>query len=398
MSDYIHDEARDGTEPRRAFFRSLAASLADHTFVKLVLARPRGGPRDLLRIDVRRIALRGEDQLSFVEHYTTRDTTRNLPLVAGRRHAEQLAGNPFANLHLFTQDAEHQLRIGKRGTAHLSVTPHRRPAPTTDHDRHKPRWLEPTRPFLRTLGVTTAEGTVVPAMARKWRQIDQFVGVLASALAKAGLDNRSELQIADYGAGKGYLTFAVHDWLLQRGVRATTTAVEVRDDLVAMGNDHVHGLGLAGMQFVRGDLTSHRPTRLDVLLALHACDTATDEALHLGVQARAAVLVAAPCCHRELRRQFTPPPMLADLLEYGVHQEQHCEMLTDTVRALLLAASGYAVQLFEFVSLEHTAKNKLLLAVRRPDGQTDVSARERAAALLTAHGVPTQRLQQLLQG
>mgnify|MGYP002785193690 CR=1 FL=1 len=383
-------------EPRGEFFAQLQRSLTDHTFVKMVFARPRGGAPDLQRVDVRRIALRGVDHLSFVHHFRTRDTTRNLPLLEAVRLAEQMAGQPFANLHLFTRDAELQLRFAKRGKAHLSVTAHQRAVPTASHDRQKARWLAADRPFLRTLGVTTPDGQVVPAMARKWRQIDQFVGVIAKALEDAGLAAAAPLQLADFGAGKGYLTFAVHDWLQQQGGTPTTTAVERREDLVAAGNDAAAALGITGLQFVAGDLQSHRPERLDVLLALHACDTATDAALHLGIQSGAAVVVCAPCCHRELRPQLAAGPLLAEVLRHGVHEEQFAEMLTDSVRALLLEAAGYATKVFEFVSLEHTAKNKLLLGVRRRDAVRDTTAQERAVALLAAHGIRHQELLQRL--
>jgi hypothetical protein len=388
----------DPSAPRREFFAQLERSLTDHTFVKLVFARPRSGPPDLQRVDARRVALRGVDHLSFVHHFTTRDTTRNLPLPEALRCAEQLAGQPFANLHLFTRAAELQLRLGKRGTAHLTVTAHQRAVPAASHDRQKARWLAADRPFLRTLGVTTPDGQVVPTMARKWRQIDQFVGVVAKALEDAGLAASAPLQLADFGAGKGYLTFAVHDWLQQQGGAPTTIAVERREDLVAAGNDAAAALGIQGLQFVQGDLASHRPERLDLLLALHACDTATDAALYLGITSGAAVVVCAPCCHRELRPQLAAGPGLADVLRHGVHEEQFAEMLTDSVRALLLEAAGYTTKVFEFVALEHTAKNKLLLGVRHQNTERAASARQRAVALLAAHGAHHQELLRLLGG
>lgn len=390
----LPDNAHD---PRTSFFTQLGTSLDAGTFVKLVLARPRAGNAGQ-RLDVRRIALGEVAHLSFVHHYATNDITKNHPQKQGLAELERLAGPTFLNLHLFTRSEELQLRFGKRGTCHLS---RHEPAQAVaaapaSHDREKERWIDVRRPFLADLGVTTAQHQVIPSMARKWRQIDRFVGVFADALAASPLATATRLRIADFGAGKGYLTFALHDWLRSRGIEALVTGVELRPELVQQGNDRVARLGLTGLRFVQGDVRSHEPEALDVVIALHACDIATDHALHLGLRAGAAILLCSPCCHQELRPQLQSPPPLQAILQHGIHKHQHAEMLTDGLRALLLEARGYDTQVFEFVSFEHTHKNKMILAVQRRDARPAPEILAKVAEIKQFYGIREQRLERLL--
>ncbi len=170
----------------------------------------------------------------------------------------------------------------------------------------------------------------------------------------------------DFGAGKGYLTFALHDHLRHTlGLAADVTGVELRDDMVRLCSDAAQRLGLAGLAFEQGDVQSRAPEAIDVMIALHACDTATDHAIHAGIRAGAAVIVCSPCCHKEIRPQMKAPALLRPMLQHGIHLGQEAEMVTDSLRALLLESQGYATQVFEFVALEHTSKNKMILATLR---------------------------------
>jgi hypothetical protein len=173
-----------------------------------------------------------------------------------------------------------------------------------------------------------------------------------------------------------------------------------KPDLVAEGNRIVQGLGLQGLRLVQGDVgdAAAAPERFDVMIALHACDTATDAAIHRGIRAGAQLIVCSPCCHKQLRPQLLSPGPLRSVFQHGIHAEQQAEMLTDTLRALLLQASGYETQVFEFVALEHTRKNKMILAVKKPG----MLAAEGAAALAEADelqrffGIREQALRRLL--
>jgi hypothetical protein len=208
------------------------------------------------------------------------------------------------------------------------------------------------------------------------------------------------VRVVDFGAGKGYLTFAVHDHLRQQpGIDAQVTGVELRPDMVRLGNEVVDKLGLDGLRFDEGDVRSQAARPIDVMIALHACDTATDHAIDLGVRGGAAVIVCSPCCHKELRPQLLSPHPMRPILQHGVHMGQQAEMLTDGLRAMLLDACGYDTQVFEFVALEHTQKNKMILAVKRAQTQpANDAVWAQIDDIKAFYGIREQCLESLLRG
>ena len=387
-----------------AFDRAVAA----RTLGSLVLSKRRQGVGDLESVRLRPVMLRGEAMLSFVYRHATRDITRNLDPPAARAAVVALLdpeGAPsFAHATLHTGEAELQLRISKKGRH--SLVKKQRPAaaavPTApSHDRAKARALPLELPFWVDLGIADERHRLVPSMARKWKQIDKFLEVLEHALADAGVDETAPApRVVDFGCGKGYLTFAVHAYLQRRfGGAPEVTGVELRPDLVALCNAAAARSRCEGLRFVEGDLRSFEPRSVDVMIALHACDTATDHALDLGLRAGARILIASPCCHKELRPQLQSPRALAPLLRHGIHLGQEAEMLTDGLRALALEGAGYQAKVFEFVSLEHTAKNKMILATRRVEGAGETARRALAEAesLKSFYGIREQCLERLLR-
>jgi hypothetical protein len=238
-----------------------------------------------------------------------------------------------------------------------------------------------------------------PAMARKWKQINKFVEVFAHALEASPLAQAQRIHVVDFGSGKGYLTFAVHDWLRHtRGVEAQVTGVELRRDMVELCNGVARRLDLQGLNFIEGDVRTWQPGPLDAMIALHACDTATDHALHLGVRAGASIVMCSPCCHKQIRPQLLSPHPMRPILQHGVHLGQEAEMVTDGLRALLLEACGYDTQVFEFISLEHTNKNKMILGVKRAAGKPADGAMAQIAEVKRFYGIREQSLESLLLG
>jgi SAM-dependent methyltransferase len=269
---------------------------------------------------------------------------------------------------------------------------------TSAHDRAKRRFVDIGRPWLVDLGVTDAEGRLVPAMARKWKQINKFVEVFAHALASSRLADAKQLNVIDFGSGKGYLTFAIHDWLREaKGVDAQVTGVELRPDMVRLCNQAIAKLGIDGLRIEEGDVRSYQPAALNVMIALHACDVATDYAIHLGIRAEADIIMCSPCCHKQIRPQLLSPHPLRPILQHGVHLGQEAEMLTDGLRALLLDASGYDTQVFEFISLEHTNKNKMILAVKRAQPKPPAEVLAQIAEIKQFYGIREQCLETLLK-
>ncbi len=393
-----------GQDPLERFTRAFEGAVVAGDLVRFVASKPTAAAVDLVRIDGRLVTVQGRGLVQFVLHHSTRDVTRNVELAEALELVRAWCGTSFLRLHLATPREELQLMVGKRGQLGLSVAKVRteRAAASPAHDRVKRRHVDTSAAYLHALGVTDAKGAVIAAMARKFKQIDKFVEVLDGAIAAVGLSVPGQrVRIADFGCGKGYLTFAVHEFLRrERGLAVETVGVEQREDLVGLCNTVAADTGCVGLSFVRGDIATFAVGSLDVMIALHACDTATDHALDLGMRAGASVLVCSPCCHKELRPELEPPAALAPLLRFGVHLGQEAEMLTDTVRALLVEGEGYDAKVFEFVALEHTSKNKMLLATRRAVGlesERRSSRRSEAAALLAYFGASRQRLFDLLR-
>lgn len=387
------------------FLTLLEAAVRDGSFVRLVLGKPRGGDDATLQnVYIRPVRLKSGPHLSFLWRHDTRDLTKNVDPEDGVLEVGRLVGAIFHSAHLFLPQRTVQLEFNKKGEPRLTFGKPARGGKTapaaesaTAHDRPKHRLLtDASHDWLHALGVTNSAGVVREGMADKHRQIHQFVELLSHLLAAAPLPHDRPAEIADMGCGKGYLTFAAHDYLEFTARRsARVCGVELRPELVAQGNRLAHDTGRTKLSFVRGTIQEARLPDPDVLIALHACDTATDDALARGLAAGAALLVVAPCCQKEIRPQLRAAPVLAPALRHGIFAERHAEFATDALRALLLEWAGYDTKVFEFISTEHTAKNLMIAATRRahPEGEATRAQRARAARDFAAfYGITTQAL------
>jgi hypothetical protein len=400
------------TPPREDFLAQLGTGVRDGSFVKLTLGKPRGADPTLRSLHVRPVTLRGAPHISFVWRHDRQDITKNHAPEDAITELATLIGGDFHRAHLFTTARLAQLEFNKKGEPRLTYGPAAVEKADGEHDRTKQRLLtDQSQEWLEKLGVTTATGSVREGLADKHRQIHKFTEILSHLATGASLPTHRPLQIADMGCGKGYLTFATHDYFNLVAQRpAHVRGIEAREELVTLCNRIAHETGRDDLNFVQGTIESAKLPALDVLIALHACDTATDDALAKGVQAGAALLVVSPCCQKELRPQLTAAPVLAPALCHGIFQERHAEFATDALRALLLEWAGYDTKVFEFISTEHTAKNLMIAATKRlpgdRPGQTPAGqqagtvsgpARTEAAALkvreLAAfYGIKTQAL------
>ena len=395
---------------RDRFLALLRAAVHSGDLVKLTLGKHRGADPSLQNLFVRPVALKSGPHLAFVWRHTNRDVTKNHAPDAALALLEPLLGGDFLDAHLFTASAHAQFESQPGGTARLKISrarPGPAPAPpATSHDRAKEHPIPARAPWLQALGVTNDQGRPRQGMADKFRQIQNFAELLSHLLAEAfppaaPAAPAPPLRVVDAGSGKGYLTFALAHLL---GPRAQVLGLEVRPELVDLCNRVARDHGLAHLTFRAGRIAEENfgdpgttaESRLDVLLALHACDTATDDALALGVAAGARLLVVAPCCQKELRPQLVAPPVLAAALRHGIFRERQAEFVTDALRALLLEWAGYRTKVFEFIATEHTPKNLMLAAIRaHPPGDPDRAARAREFAAF--YGIRAQRLAGLLQ-
>ena len=362
--------------PQDQFFSLVQTHLNQQTLVKLVLGNYTGPIADLVRVQVRPVTIKGQACLSFVHRHQTKDIIKNLPVNEGFAALQSMVGQEFRNAHLLTPTEDIQLAISKKGKATLRFgkSDHQEAA-SQEHNRQKERLLALDRPYLTALGVTDAKQALIPAMSRKWKQINKFIEVFSRALASSQLAQSPNIHVVDFGSGKGYLTFAIHDFLENNlALNAQVTGVDLKEDMVELGNTAATKLGLKGLRFDHGDVRTYQAGTVNVMIALHACDIATDYAIHMGIRTGADIIMCSPCCHKQIRPQLLSPHPLRPILQHGVHLGQEAEMLTDGLRALLLEACGYDTQVFEFISLEHTNKNKMILATKRASGAPDKAA------------------------
>ena len=378
------------------FFEKLRVSLAEGTFVKVTLSRRRR-EGELRNVYGRLVELKSGTALSFTLRFAMRDETRNEKPDAAPRVLGKWLEEDFEEAHLFTTKGDWKLRaMPDGGWSMKAARPTFSAALPTSHDRPKVRALA-NAPFLAKLGVTAADGTARAGMADKLRQVERFVEILGHLVDGSPLREAKSVRVCDMGAGKGYLTFATHEFFRARGVAAEVTGVEQRGNLIELTNRIAADLKCEGLRFSEGAIGAFTlPENLDVLIALHACDTATDDALAAGVRAGAKLIVAAPCCQKEVRREFSPPPILAGVLRHGILAERQAELLTDGIRALALEAAGYDASVFEFISNEHTGKNVMIAATLREPKKDAAPAREELRVLMDFFGLRSQRLVSLL--
>ncbi|TIC88204.1 SAM-dependent methyltransferase [Nocardioides sp. GY 10113] len=331
------------------------------------------------RVEVRWVDLKAGTHLQTVSYDATQAHTANA--AAGEPAAacvDALLATPYGNWHVTTARAVVQLRITKKGQAFVHVGPAEgaSAAPASrSHDRAKQRLLPEDDALFAALGLAGKDGRIRPSRQAKYRQIEEFVGLLDAAVSDAiGAGHlrtptpEDPLRIVDLGCGNGYLTFAAHRYLSdRRGLPVRMTGVDVKEQSRAHNASVAADLGIDA-DFVVGTIADAAlPQPPDVVLALHACDTATDEALARAVEWQAPLVLAAPCCHHDIAAQLrrTPPPEpYAALVRDGILRERFADTLTDALRGLLLRGAGYRVEVVQFVESKHTPRNTLLRAVR----------------------------------
>jgi len=365
------------------FLAALDSAVADGSFVRLALRLPFGADETLKSVDIKPATIREQLKLSFTFHHQTRDLVQNHPPSGAIGQLRRLLEKDFRQGFLFT--TRFDLQFDSQGKApRLKQTEPTSKAPATlSHDRAKARPIPAAgRGWLAELGVTGADGQVLKGAGDKFRQINRYVEILGPLL-KAIPEGKLN-RVVDMGAGKGYLTFAVADYLKQNLGRATeVVGVEFRDDLVTFCNDTARATGVDNLCFEQGTIDNFDSAGADVLIALHACDTATDDAIAKGIAAGSELIVVAPCCHKQIRREIETSNhgnALDFLMKHGIFVERQAEMVTDAMRAMILEHFGYSTKVFEFISDVHTPKNVLIVATKTKRGKDASQLRKLAEA------------------
>lgn len=338
-------------------------------FIEATFKRRAGSP---LTVTIRPIELKGVIQWQFVAFDGAQTVTDNHQAKDAGTELDALFEQPLRSIAVKHAAEDLAVQFTKKGKAilHRHAPSRTRPA-SLAHDRRKARVLsaESSDAFLKAAGIMTRDGAIRPRLYSKYKQIDEFVRVLAETDGVDGLGEQL-LEVVDLGCGSAYLTFAAYHYLRgMRGYDVTLTGVDLKGDLLSRHTALLQELGWQDdLRFVNARIIEYRPkTPPAIVLALHACDTATDEALAQAIGWQSDIILAAPCCHHHLQAQLAGQSMVdpfRPIQRHGILAEELGTLLTDAFRALILRIMGYRADVIEFVSAEHTPKNNLIRAVR----------------------------------
>jgi len=352
------------------------------TFVRAVLSgRRRNMQVSFERIDIRLVEIKEVLNLQLLQSDGRVTTTKNL--IPNHGTVEELLNSGYANVMVESTSQAYSIRITKNGNAQVHIE-NRVSEQNLTHDKKKDRLLAASDPFLREVGIADAKGVIKPSRQDKYRQVEEFLRLLAptlnAAIAAGQIQpptTENPLQIVDLGCGHAYLTFAAHQYLVSSRIPVQITGIDVRTDSRDRNNAIAQKLGIAAtIEFKAEEISRTSSQSADVAIALHACDTATDDAIAWAVNGGVKLLLIAPCCHHDIQKQINaaPEPWGA-LTKYGLMKERLGDLLTDAFRAQLLRISGYRVELIEFVAGEHTPRNLMIRAIKtdaKPD-QLDIA-------------------------
>lgn len=330
------------------------------------------------RVELRPVQLKAGPRLQITAFSATQAFTSNhewrSPDTASA--VDVLLDDGFGEWTVDTAHERARMRVGRGGAVGGGIQARENAAAVDmSHDRAKPRLLPLTHPVLRATGLTTASGEVKPSRHDKLRQVDEFLRVLDASLRDAGLVPRPEgdpIRVLDLGCGNAYLTFAAHAYLESVGVEARIVGIDSRNKARDRNAELARELGVGDSVTFEAAQILEASTEVagapaDVVMALHACDTASDDALAVAVRGGARLILVAPCCHHDLQRQLADRQSGAPfpaLTRHGILRERFGDVLTDAVRADLMRLLGHRVDVIEFIGSQHTPRNTLLRAVR----------------------------------
>ncbi|MCD6557141.1 MAG: SAM-dependent methyltransferase [Bacteroidales bacterium] len=352
------------TNQEHIFSEKIDTSVENGEFIKLIISNKRHKTSELNKIIISPVEIKKGFRLSFLYNYKTQDITKNYELEESQSLIFNELKENFLNAELFTANEIIRLFFfAKNNKPKIKISePTFKPVVNLNHDRKKHKRVElKNNIWLKELGITTSEDVIKKDMHDKFRQINKYLEVIENMILKKS--SGKNLRIYDAGSGKGYLTFALYDYLKNNlKIEAHITGIEFRQELVDKCNKISGKAKFGNLNFVQGTIIDSKINEVDVFIALHACDTATDEAIYKGIKANAQFIVAAPCCQKQIRKQMNVTNAMTSLTKHGILKERQAVILTDGLRALILEANGYKTKVFEFISTEHTPKNIMIVA------------------------------------
>ena len=347
-------------------------------FVRAVLSgRRRNMQTEYERIDIKPVLIKEEIKWQIISSDGKKDITKNVEIDF---NFTELLISGYANLQVDTQSESYQVRISKKDEALVSVSKVKL-SRDLSHDRQKQRMLAESNQVFKALDMSDLLGRIKPSKMDKYKQVDEFLRLISQTL-DSDLLKQDEISVVDLGCGHAYLTFAVGEFLKDKYKKVSILGVDERDE----SKDHNEKVALklkVEAKFIAAKIADTPNQRVDIAIALHACDTATDDAIYWAVKNNAKVIMAAPCCMHDLQTQVTQAPEPWGLLtKYGLVSERLIDLITDSLRAQILKLLGYRVDIVEFIGGEHTARNILIRAVKTNQSASEID-KDRYLQMLT---------------
>ena len=347
-------------------------------FVRAVLSgRRRNMQTEYERIDIKPVLIKEEIKWQIISSDGKKDITKNVEIDF---NFTELLISGYANLQVDTQSESYQVRISKKDEALVSVSKVKL-SRDLSHDRQKQRVLLESNQVFKALDMSDLLGRIKPSKMDKYKQVDEFLRLISQTL-DSDLLKQDEISVVDLGCGHAYLTFAVGEFLKDKYKKVSILGVDERDE----SKEHNEKVALklkVEAKFIAAKIADTPNQRVDIAIALHACDTATDDAIYWAVKNNAKVIMAAPCCMHDLQTQVTQAPEPWGLLtKYGLVSERLIDLITDSLRAQILKLLGYRVDIVEFIGGEHTARNILIRAVKTNQSASDID-KDRYQQMLT---------------
>jgi len=348
-------------------FREILLKELGENTIKLIISGKKSKESATDKIKIRPVIIKGMLEFQVTEYVEKKVLHNNISKDETIAYILMNLERNFKQCQMETTKAEYTVLVSKKGKVNVSSKNKQKPVEQCklEHNRLKKYLLEPGKPvdFLVELGVMTSEGKVVNAKYDKFRQINRFLEFINDILPK--LDEDKELTIIDFGCGKSYLTFAMYYFLKQlKGYDINVVGLDLKEDVIEHCNKLAKKLGYDKLEFLYGNIADYSGANsADMVVTLHACDTATDFALEKAVKWNAKVILSVPCCQHEVNGQIENE-LLKPILKYGILKERFSAIVTDAIRAEILEKNGYDTQILEFIDMEHTPKNLLIRGIK----------------------------------
>jgi len=340
----------------------------------VISGKRKGLQPEFLRVDIRPVLIKRQLHLQTVSHDGRKDITKNF--LPDEIDITRYVDAGYANIRIETTDEIFEIHINEEKNLKIRRSNNNQAAQiqNLEHDRRKERRIPITDPIFLHLGIADKDGELIPRQSDKFKQVDEFLKLIENLMPD--IVDEKKVSIVDLGCGNAYLTFATYRFLELNGISAKVVGVDNRKESIERNNGIAAKLGLQSeINFVQSDIKDFSPGEYSLAIALHACDTATDDAIAMAIRSKAKAILVSPCCHHDLNKQLqVQSENLPLMLRHGIVKERFADLLTDSIRAQILKIFGYRSEIIEFISLEHTARNLMIRAVRskNPDSGTEI--------------------------